>query len=220
MIEDTYLELFRKTVDTYGDKIAIRDSEEDRQLTYAELDAYAGKVAAKLHSQGVSKGDRVALCMPNSIEEVAGMLGVMKLGASFAPLNPSYPEDRLAYIYKDCAAKAVLAPDYFSDIEKYEVLRDEPDISGTDELLLIYTSGSTGYPKGVITDHRALCDRMDTAEGTADSVITGDDVFGVGTPLYFVAGIWSVFTSFAKGATCVMLPADVFSDVEVTNGRM
>ena len=88
---NTFLELFKIQVSARGNKPALNDPTAGRQMTYAELDEYAGRVAAKMRENGVAHGDNVALVMPNSLHEAAAILAAMKLGAAVAPLNPLYP---------------------------------------------------------------------------------------------------------------------------------
>jgi acyl-CoA synthetase (AMP-forming)/AMP-acid ligase II len=182
----TFPELFMKQVMAHSSKTAITDPAAGRQMTYAELDLYSGRIAAKMRKNGVVHGDIVVLVMPNSLDEVAAMLAAMKLGAAFVPLNPSYPEERLNYIYKDCSAKLVVTHDFFTDIKDYSVIENEGSVSGDDIAMLIYTSGSTGHPKGVVINQNAVCESI-------DPIVCEADVFGLGAPFYFIAGCWTLF---------------------------
>ncbi|WP_029319127.1 AMP-binding protein [Butyrivibrio sp. AE3004] len=94
----TFIELFEANVRDHRDNTAVIDSVTGISLTYGELDTMAGKLAAKLQSGGVEKGDAIAVVLPHSIDFIASVLAGMKLGAAVAPLNGSYPPSRLAYI--------------------------------------------------------------------------------------------------------------------------
>ena len=141
---DTFRELFERNVRSHQEDPAVIDPAAGIRLTYGELDALAGRVAAKLQAGGVGKGDVVAVVLPHSIECIASMLAAVKLGAAFAPLNGTYPPDRLAYIFHDCQAKAVITPDFMKDVADYSPAAGNAPITLEDAALLVYTSGSTG----------------------------------------------------------------------------
>ena len=143
-------------------------------LTYAELDAEAHLVAARLRAVGVRAGDRVALCVPRSVELISSIWGIWLLGASYVPLDVSQPAPRLASLVAQADVRAaVSAGDCHAGLAGVPtVLVDQPDkavlpIVMDDESLfndsrldteayLIFTSGSTGLPKGVPISHRNL----------------------------------------------------------------
>ncbi|MBO7663715.1 MAG: amino acid adenylation domain-containing protein [Clostridia bacterium] len=205
MAEQTFSELFQAQVSLNGTKTAIIDPAAERRMTYAELDEYSGRVAAKMRENGVGHGDSVALVMPDSLDTAAAMLAAMKLGAACAVLNSRYPEDRLQYIFGDCRARLVVRPDFFGDLEACEPVAAEARLSGSDLALLVYTSGSTGKPKGVAIDHQGLC-------GSIHGIVSGDDVFGQGAPMYFIAGSKLLLTGLARGCTNVLVPPEAMRD--------
>ena len=207
MTNVTFLELFKKQVSDQKDKIAIIDSERG-QLSYAELDEYAGKIAEKMQISGVAKNDTVALVMPNSIDLVAAILGAMKLGAAFTVINPKYPKERLDYIYHDCSAKLVVTPDFFEDAKAYETIAEEASVSDDDTAMLVYTSGSTGNPKGVIIDHLALFSSI-------HNLVSEEEIFGMGAPLFFIAGSKSLLMGLANGCTNVLIPLTTMRDPQL-----
>lgn len=208
MLENTYLSLFMAEAARHGDKIAVFDPASEQRFTYSGLDSYAGRIAAKMRGQGVVRGDIVVLLMPNSIDAIAAMFAAMKLGAAFAPLDPSCPRKRIEYICKDCSAKLVLTPDFFADTGNYAPITDPETLNSEDTAMLVYTSGSTGFPKGVVIDQLALLKQI-------DSTVTENDIFGLGAPFYFVAGTWSLFVGMANGCTCVLIPADTMRDPDM-----
>jgi len=83
----------------------------ERRMTYAELDAAASALAARLHALGVERGDRVAILLPNSIEAAIAIYGALRAGAAFVPLNPTIKADKLAYVLSDCEATAIVTDD-------------------------------------------------------------------------------------------------------------
>lgn len=146
---------------------------EDRALCYRELDARASALAARLAAAGVRPGDRVAVCMQRSLELMVGLLGVLKAGAAYVPLDPEYPADRLTYVMADSQVAAVVVHELTAyllrehDVPVLSVGPDEPlppaplapvATEADDDALmyLIYTSGSTGRPKGVRVPHRTV----------------------------------------------------------------
>ena len=211
MADKTYLGLFEAQVKERGGKIALSDPVEGRSLTYAELDDYAGRVAAKMRDTGVRRGSTVALVLPNGIDQAAAMLAALKLGAAFAPINASYPEDRLRYIFQDCSAELVVKPDFFEGVDAFEPIDKAVTVTGDDVAMLVYTSGSTGNPKGVIIEQRALCESMHPMAGP-------DDVIGLGAPFFFIAGSKSLFVGLCFGCTCVFVPLPAMRDPELLAG--
>ncbi|WP_430536924.1 AMP-binding protein, partial [Lysobacter antibioticus] len=148
---------------------------EDEALSYTELNRRANQVAHRLISLGVKPDDRVAICTERSVAMIVGLLGVLKAGAAYVPLDPSYPSERLAYMLEDSRPIALLTqsalraamPMLESSPLPLVVLDDEslasysesnPSVEGLTPRNLayvIYTSGSTGQPKGVMVEHRS-----------------------------------------------------------------
>ncbi len=152
---------------------------EDRQLSYAELNARANRLAHYLRRLGVKPDDRVAICLARSVELVISQLAVLKAGAAYVPLDPAYPAERLAYMLEDSAPLALLTDtglkvrltersagarliDLFADAAQWaHQPSDNPDLAVvglTPHHLayVIYTSGSTGQPKGVMVPHAGV----------------------------------------------------------------
>lgn len=146
-----------------GDKVAI--VAQDSRVTYRQLDAMSNHIAMALQEKQVQIGDRVGVCADRSIEAIAAMLGVLKAGAAYVPLDSSYPVDRLQYMIEDSAASVILChshladklPDALDNLMILDGFRDtlEPvaslgrSVSATAPAYVMYTSGSTGKPKGI-----------------------------------------------------------------------
>jgi amino acid adenylation domain-containing protein len=146
----------------------------DGQLTYRELNSRANRLARYLRGRGVAPGVLVGLCAERSPEMVVGLLGILKAGGAFLPLDPAYPLDRLAYMLEDSRAPLLLTQDRLvGGLPAYsgEILRLDADwplvanyadddlkpTATLDDLAyVIYTSGSTGRPKGVMVPHRGV----------------------------------------------------------------
>jgi len=145
---------------------------ETEACSYLELEAASNRIAAGLIRRGVAVGDRVGLYLPRGINAIAAMLGALKAGAAFVPLDPSYPEALLAHIYSDAAPKLLLAdaalrartqtPFWTGDIlDPAQDFTGEttvtlPSVGPDSAAYVMYTSGSTGRPKGVAIPHRAI----------------------------------------------------------------
>ncbi|MFN5453402.1 AMP-binding protein, partial [Bradyrhizobium sp.] len=161
---------------------AVAVVHDDRELSYAELNAQANRLAHHLRKLGVRPDDRVAIFIDRSIDLVAAELAILKCGAAYVPLDPAYPAERLAFMMEDCEASLVLTargavlPEGLEvhSIDVGDVLRGAGDDSnpgvsrdsGSDAYIM-YTSGSTGTPKGVVIPHRAI-GRLVINNGYAD----------------------------------------------------
>jgi bacitracin synthase 3 len=151
----TWLDLFRNWVKERPDHAAVVDSEGN--YTYAELDQASNAVAAWLIDQGVRENSFVALCMGRVKEFAAAVIGVHKAGAAYVPVDPEYPEDRIAFMLEDSEAKVTLDMEMVRKI--VSAGENAPDIclaKPENRAYMIYTSGSTGKPKGVVQPHSSL----------------------------------------------------------------
>ncbi len=146
---------------------AIAVSCGSKQFTYAELDQKANQLANRLVAAGISPDTTVGLCLDRSIDLVAGLLGILKAGGVYVPLDPSYPPDRLAHILDQAAPQIIVTRQTlhnalpatsanFIDIETIDdAATTSPKVAVKPDHLcyLIFTSGSTGLPKGVMVTH-------------------------------------------------------------------
>ena len=144
----------------------------DRELTYAELNRLADNIADRLRTRGAGPETLVALCVDRSVEMIAGLLGILKSGAAYVPLDPAFPADRLAFMLEDSQAPvlvtlrrlrplftekvaAVCLDETMDDPVSKDVVTLERAEARPDNLAyVLYTSGSTGRPKGVMVTHR------------------------------------------------------------------
>jgi amino acid adenylation domain-containing protein len=146
------LRLFEERARERPDAVALQGMGES--LTYRELAARAESLARHLRRSGVSPGDLVAVQLERSPDLVPALLGVWKAGAAYLPIDPAYPEERIAYLLEDSGASFVLDRESFLAGDGDEPL---PGISSAeDRAYVLYTSGSTGKPKGVEVSHGAL----------------------------------------------------------------
>ena len=147
---------------------------DEQQITYRELNSKANQLAHHLRGLGVGPETIVAVCMERSIEMVVGLLGILKAGAAFLPLDPTYPKERLAFMLSDAKAAVVLTqaslkatlPAFegalvFLDtdwpgIAQHNKQNPTTSVDSQNLAYVIYTSGSTGEPKGVLVQHRSV----------------------------------------------------------------
>jgi amino acid adenylation domain-containing protein len=179
-----------------------------RQLTYAELDGQANRLANYLRRRGVKPRDRVAVCLDRSPEMLVAVLGVMKAGAAYVPLDPEFPRDRIAAVLEDASPALVLTE---QDMAREEIAAESdtapaPGVTADDVAYVIFTSGSTGKPKGVQVPHRAvvnfLCS-MAKAPG-----LTAQDTLVAVTTLSFDIAVLELFLPLCVGGRVVIASRD------------
>ncbi|GAA2254002.1 non-ribosomal peptide synthetase [Streptomyces ruber] len=202
-------------------------------LTYAGLDARAGRVARALRRRGVGPDDRVALLARRGPRLLVGLLGVLKAGGAYVPVDPAYPAERIAHMITDSGAGAVLADDGELDLARAAVpaqvpvlpvgdlsegrsgpVPSEPAPSGPGEpaatardlAYVIYTSGSTGRPKGVAVEHHSVVNRLAWMQ-RAYPIGPGDVVLQK-TPATFDVSVWELLWWGQAGAAVALLEPD------------
>ncbi|MGA4195177.1 amino acid adenylation domain-containing protein, partial [Ralstonia nicotianae] len=196
---------------------AIAVEHEGRQVSYAELNAQANRVAHALIGLGVGPDARVGLCAERSVELVVGLLGILKAGGGYVPLDPSYPQDRLTYMLEDSAPVAVLTQGLVReqlgmlsvpvlDLDgPQEEAEHDPQVEALKPhhlAYVIYTSGSTGRPKGVMNEHRGVVNRLWWAQQTYR--LDASDRVLQKTPFGFDVSVWELFWPLLAGARLVM----------------
>ncbi|MBR1524314.1 MAG: amino acid adenylation domain-containing protein [Lachnospiraceae bacterium] len=128
-------------------------------------------------------------------------------------LNGLYPADRLAYIFDDCSAKAVITPDWLNDADSFDALTESVQLSPEDPAIIVYTSGSTGKPKGVLINHLAVMSCL--SRNNKALKLNEDDVIGEGAPFFFIAGSTIILYGLAYGMTNVLVPMAAMRDPEL-----
>src|SRR6185503_1816189 len=125
------------------------------RLSCAELNARSNRLAHRLIGQGIGAEDIVGILLPRSSEMIVALLGVLKSGAAYLPLDPSYPEARIEQMLADARPAAVITPDWFTGSNESDA-NPRRAIHPLQPAYLIYTSGSTGRPKGVVVTHSGI----------------------------------------------------------------
>lgn len=191
----TVTDWIQAQIDSNPDAVAVFDG--DEALTYAELGRRAEVLADQLRALGIGKGDRVALKLPRSAQWVLSILGVLKCGAAYVPIDPEYPAERVDYILRDCASRAVIGPDGVMAATEAPVGPALGARDGYGPAYVIYTSGSTGQPKGVVVSHAALANYV----AHAASCYGGEGDVPMHTSVSFDATITSLFVPLIRGQT-------------------
>jgi amino acid adenylation domain-containing protein len=192
----------------------------DTSMSYGELDRRANRVAHALRAEGAAPGQLVGLCVEREPDLVVGLLGILKSGAAYVPLDPSHPDDRIAYTLEDCAARLLVtqAPlrARLASFKGTTLCVDEvqglglsndllPPAAGPDDpIYVIYTSGSTGQPKGTVLTHRAVDRLLDATHpwyGFNDT-----DVWTLFHSAAFDFSVWELWGALAYGGRLVVVP--------------
>lgn len=204
---------------------------EGTSLTYAELTARAGQLAAVLAGQGVGRESRVALMVPRSLELMVSLVAVLSLGAAYVPIDPGLPAERIGFMLSDSGPAAVLslaatAHAIPSGTQAPVIVLDEPGtidrlaaarppaglpapLPGT-TAYLIYTSGSTGRPKCVAVPHRGIVNRLLWMQGRYG--LTPEDRVLQKTPAGFDVSVWEFFWPLIVGCPVVLARPDGHRD--------
>ncbi|MGW2014883.1 amino acid adenylation domain-containing protein [Streptomyces sp. NPDC001927] len=223
--ELTWPEAFEQQVRRTPDAVALVC--EDVELTYAELDARANRLARLLLTRGVVAEDVVAVAVPRSAELVVSLLAVMKTGAAYLPLDADHPQDRIAYMLADAGARTVVTTHELSAALPdapgvTHLLLDEPSVAAECAALdasdlnlaialdqaayVIYTSGSTGRPKGVVVSHDGVGSLVATA--TERIGITAESRVVQFASVGFDVTVWDLIMSLCVGGRIIVVPTE------------
>ncbi|HTJ66842.1 MAG TPA: non-ribosomal peptide synthetase [Actinospica sp.] len=214
----TVLEYLEHHVRTRPESVAVEDTR-DRALSYAELWERAGWLSAQLAEAGIAAGDHVAVAMRRSLDSITAMLGVIRLGAAYVPLDPQAPADRIAFVLEDAAAKLVVTGDE-AEHGRWELpagLRamplpesapetaaPAPVHAGPEDTFYIgFTSGSTGRPKGVLMPHRGVLHYVTAPDYYP--ITAGQRVACLANPSFDLV-LFEFWSTLCAGATAVVLP--------------
>ncbi|GGK49803.1 non-ribosomal peptide synthase/polyketide synthase [Nocardia camponoti] len=224
--EATLADLVDAMVAEHGDRTAVKFG--DESLTYSELDRRANTLARKLIGEGAGPGQLVAVILPRSLDLVVALLAVVKSGAGYVPIDPTYPADRIAYVLSDAAPASVIV-DGTVDVELPANLTvvsmagfgvetgdlvdaGEGPITDADRIAplhsantayVIYTSGSTGRPKGVVVAHSNVVKLF--ANTDREFGFGPDDVWTMFHSSAFDFSVWELWGALLYGGTVVVV---------------
>ncbi|SKG10337.1 putative non-ribosomal peptide synthetase MbtE [Mycobacteroides abscessus subsp. massiliense] len=193
---------------------------DDLELTYELLQQRSNRFARWLVAQGAGTEDVIALQMSTSVEFIVAMLGVLKSGAAYMPIDPALPEERIEYLIADAKPRIVMRPQEFQVAEAAAAGLADAPITDADRLrpllpdnlaYVIYTSGSTGRPKGVAVAHAAIAEHV--VSFTAEWSMTADDRMLQSTSVSFDASLADILCPLSLGAQLVIPKPNPFSDI-------
>ncbi|MGW1741621.1 amino acid adenylation domain-containing protein [Nocardia sp. NPDC001965] len=196
------------------------NGEPDLELTYARLNGRANRLARWFAGQGIGTEDLVALRIANSAEFVVAVLAVLKSGAAYLPIDPSYPDQRIDFMDTDARPRLVLGRVELAVAEESAAGLPEHDLGDDDRLrplrpdnlaYVIYTSGSTGTPKGVEVSHAAIADHL--LGFGAEWEMTAADRLLQTSSVSFDASLLDIFVTLSLGACLVIPKPDALRDI-------
>jgi bacitracin synthase 3 len=222
--------LFETVVDNHPDAVALEIGK--TKLTYQALDQIAEVIANHLRQSGLKRETIVALLVTPSVTMIAAILGVIKAGGAYLPIDPDYPQDRISYMLQDSGAQIVLAAanktcpvDYDGEVVdvtaivsqalrtfKQGVRLDrQPCVSHpTDLLYVIYTSGSTGRPKGAMIEHRNVVRLLFNSRSPFD--FGPQDTWTMFHSYCFDFSVWEIYGALLNGSRLILVPRTIARD--------
>ncbi|WP_370963824.1 amino acid adenylation domain-containing protein [Amycolatopsis sp. cg9] len=213
-------ELFTAQARRTPDRVAVSDG--TRALTYRELDAAADRLASRLRVAGVGPGVLAGLCADRDADLVVAVLGVLKAGGGYVPLDPRYPADRLEFVLADCRCPVVVGQRRFADrvpgvpfvaLDDPGAAEVEPvDVRPEDTAYVIHTSGSTGKPKGVVVSHANVTRLFEVTR--AEFGVTETDTWTLFHSYAFDFSVWELWGALLHGGRVVVVPYAVSRDPE------
>lgn len=218
-------ELFQEQAERTPDAVALIC--DDQSLTYAELNERAERLSRRLRRCGVVPDRLVAICMERSPDMVVGLLGILKAGAAYLPLDPTHPRDRLAYMIEDAAPSVLLTQerllgalpstraevitvDGVFDPETSDAIPEARDLSSSNLAYVIYTSGSTGAPKAVMIEHESVVNLL-SSMATAPGIQPSAGLLAVTTLSFDIAAL-EIFLPLLHGAKVVLAKREAVRD--------
>jgi len=224
----TLVDLFRNQVEKTPDHIAVTYG--NQAITYHTLHQQVNILAARLQLKGVRPGSLIPLCVERSIEMVVGILGILKAGAAYVPIDPHYPLDRINLMLGDIGHTPVLVDGatgglfaggdhtvieigsiFNESVIENGRMPEEVPLSPADLAYIIYTSGSTGRPKGVMIEHQSIVHYIESQAALLK--ITADERILQSSNFSFDASIEQLFLALSTGATLVLLPPELQLDM-------
>ena len=216
----TVHEWFEQTAARFPDRIATTCGED--ALTYTALNERANQLAHWLRSQGVTPGTPVAVCLERSVDLVVALLGILKSGGAYLPIDLSYPADRLAFMLEDAAAPVFITQRHLAEelpphqarvaclddpalgLDAQPSSNPAPRATADDLIYIIYTSGSTGKPKGCCLTHRNVTRLFSATEPWFH--FSEHDVWTLFHSYAFDFSVWELWGALLYGGRLVVVP--------------
>ncbi|MDO4536799.1 MAG: amino acid adenylation domain-containing protein [Coriobacteriales bacterium] len=208
-MDNEYLQPLWDAFASYADYPAIIDAGGTRTTSYREYATLVKRVITWLRGRDIPEHSFIPILMPQSLEYVVAEIGIWMAGHTAVPMGMAFPEDRIAYIREHCEAPLIFDGAAWHDAME-AAPADEPSFPPPKTpAVLIYTSGSTGTPKGIVHTFEGLATKHTEKQGI---VYSPKDVWGMGAPLYFVAGL-SIFKVLKEGAQLHLYDSETYRDI-------
>ncbi|HLP62838.1 MAG TPA: amino acid adenylation domain-containing protein, partial [Candidatus Deferrimicrobium sp.] len=204
----TIHQLFAGQAGRTPDRIAIvgAEGEEKKHLTYKELNDRTGRLACLLADKGVRSDNIVGIMVERSLEMVIGIMGILKSGGAYLPIDPGYPQERIDYMLKDSDAQIIVGDWHACP----EIHHSSFSIQHSNLAYLIYTSGSTGKPKGVMIEHGSVVNLLFTMQD--EYPVTPADTYLLKTSYIFDVSVTELFAWFMGGGRLAILEKNGHKD--------
>ncbi len=204
-----YLENVEKNVKLFGSRLAATLDFNEEPMTYADLWEISGRTYRFLKEQGIGKEDFVLIRLPRGPKPMAVILGVFRAGAAFTIVEDIYPEERIAYIEKDCGCRLRIDLPVYEQILETEPLAGFEEADPHDACFAIYTSGTTGNPKGVLHEYGKLDYTIRSIPKEFEKKEDIVEKFAAIMPMNFVAFLFVVIAFFYNGDTVYIVSFQV-----------
>ncbi|KPA15500.1 amino acid adenylation domain protein [Candidatus Magnetomorum sp. HK-1] len=218
-------ELFEQQVEKTPDKIAVIF--QDQTITYRELNHRANELAHHLRSLNIKAEDLIGIYMERSLEMVIGLLGILKSGGAYIPLDPTYPMDRIKYMIEDSETNILLTQAHLLEkidlkdihticLDKHEFFQDRHhenpgnNTSPSNLAYVIFTSGSTGRPKGVMLTHQAVNNFISSMR--LKPGLTEQDILMAVTTISFDIAVLELYLPLTTGAQIILASNEMTKD--------
>ena len=223
-------ELFEDQAQRTPDSIAVKIA--DTEITYRQLNGRADQLAHYLRRLGVGPDSLVGICLERSLEMMVGLLGILKAGSAYVPLDPAYPKERLRFMVEDAQVSVVVTQEKFLEsgqrpgvdgqplqvcldrdwpvIQRQSCENPKTDVASNNLAYVVYTSGSTGEPKGVQIEHRSVVNCLHSI-GQRIGLVNDDVLLAVTTVSFDIAGV-ELYLPLLAGGTVVLASREEAAD--------